>query len=154
MLLNLLRWRHWDHERHLARPALLVLAELQNFLHQQINLLEILADDGLPAAAWSPARLSPVWRRWIEQIGEWSGCHRTWPSEHNTGWWFRVWSAAWPVHWQSSSSDTRLDQYIPLMTLRACDLMTYTSEVRALLRGSIVGQKRMIHLLSSSVQKT
>lgn len=50
------------HESHFVPPALMVLAVSRNNPQCQINMLQVLADVVLPAAAWSAWRSSPVCR--------------------------------------------------------------------------------------------
>lgn len=49
-------------------PSFQFSRSLQSIKHTQHqgNLLDVLADDVLPAASWSAARLSPVWRWRVE----------------------------------------------------------------------------------------
>lgn len=55
---------------YLIPPVLTVLEEWRNILQCQIDLLEALADEVLPAAALSAARLSPVCRWRVELVDD------------------------------------------------------------------------------------
>lgn len=62
LLLNLVLQRRLAHVIHLAPPALNVLTGCQNILQLQIDLLEALKNDILPAAASSAASSSLLCR--------------------------------------------------------------------------------------------
>lgn len=57
--------------------VLAVLAEHQNIFQCQINLLEIVADNILPEAAWSTTRLLPVCRWLVELVDDQASKHDT-----------------------------------------------------------------------------
>lgn len=60
------------HRKHLVTPALTVLAERCNIMQRQINLLDVLVDDVIPASAWSIAMSSPIYR-WQDELVDESG---------------------------------------------------------------------------------
>lgn len=102
-------WRSWAHKSHLVSPALTVLAEHQNILQHQIDLLEVVVDDVLPADITKPTGMAQWWC---------GGCLASWSSSR----------ALYFIG---------LDQYIPLMILGAQDSKPWMQQARVLLRGHI-----------------
>lgn len=106
---------HWAHESYFVLRLLTVLAKRQSILQRQINLLEVLTDNVLTAAAWSVARLPPVCKQRVELVDD-SGKRgrRMWPSQRTQHWVMVKKIFDWPVLRPGSSLNIRTDLMHPL----------------------------------------